>query len=210
MPPTALRIPTPWVVFLLAPPLLVHASAAPPARPDPERFVVERVQAREAKPSRAATGRAIGRGTAGLPAPVIEMREAILAAVRSGRIEDLAFALEMNEMKPSFTDGPEADPIGFLKKVSSDGTGRDVLAVLGALFEASYVELPFGRDPENNRIYVWPHFAETGIEALSAEDEADLARIADAQTMPEMRAAGRYVGWKIGIGADGTWHFLTR
>src|SRR5215468_4686258 len=39
-------------------------------------------------------------GTDGLPPPVEEMREAILSAVRLGRIEDLRHAWELNELKP--------------------------------------------------------------------------------------------------------------
>src|SRR5258708_3326726 len=35
-----------------------------------------------------------------LPGPVQDMREAILSAVKSGRIEDLRHAWELNELKP--------------------------------------------------------------------------------------------------------------
>ena len=48
----------------------------------------------------------ISYGTAKLPAPVAEMREAILAAVRSGKIEELRHAYELNELKPEL--GPRA------------------------------------------------------------------------------------------------------
>lgn len=145
-----------------------------------------------------------------LPGPVLEMREAILAAVRSGRIEDLTTAIEMNEIKPTFLDGPQADPIAQLKAVSADREGREVLAAIANILDAGYVALPFGRDLENNRIYVWPHFAETGVAGLSPPAEVELYRLVPFNEARRMLDSGRYDGWRIGIGADGVWHFLRR
>src|SRR5262245_43515462 len=42
-------------------------------------------------------GPVVNKGGAHLPAPVEEMRESILAAVRSGNIEELRYAFELNE-----------------------------------------------------------------------------------------------------------------
>lgn len=156
-----------------------------------------------------ATGE-VRHGTVGLPGPVIEMRDAILAAVKSGRIEDLKVAIEMNEMKPAFSSGPVPDPIAKLRSSSADGEGREVLAALGNILESGYVAVPAGRDIENNRIYVWPHFAETGTKTLSPSAEVELYRLAPAADVRRMRESGRYDGWRIGIGADGVWHFLLR
>ena len=149
-------------------------------------------------------------GTAGLPVPVLEMREAILAAARSGRIEELKSAIELNEMKPTFGDGPVADPIGFLKQASADGEGREVLAALANLLDAGYVAVPLGRDLENNRIYVWPYFAETGLANLTPAQEVELYRLVPPAAVKEMREKGRYGYWRVGIAADGTWHVLSR
>jgi hypothetical protein len=152
----------------------------------------------------------VRQGTAGLPLPVLEIREAILAAVATGRIEDIKTAIELNEMKPAFGDAIAADPIAWLKQASGDGEGRDVLAALGRILEAGYVALPLGRDPENPKVYVWPHFAETGIADLSPERAAELARIVPPDAVAAMRERGRYDYWRIGIGAEGVWHFLRR
>ncbi len=149
-------------------------------------------------------------GTNGLPRPVLEMREAILAAVRSGQIEELRVAIELNEMKPDFGIGPALDPIDLLKQASADGQGREVLAALGNLLEAGYAILPIGRDIENNRIYVWPYFAETGVANLTPAQEVELYRLVPAATAIGMRAKGRYTYWRVGIGADGTWHMMGR
>lgn len=149
-------------------------------------------------------------GTEGLPRAVIDMREAILDAVRSGNIEDLKTAIELNEMKPVFGDGPVADPFAWLRQASGDGEGREVLAALASILEQGYVTVPLGRDAENNLVYVWPHFAETGVKNLTPEREVELLRLVPPPAAKAMREGGRYTHWSIGIGADGVWHFLRK
>ena len=65
-----------------------------------------------------------------LPAPVAEMREAILAAVQSGKIEELRHAYELNDLKPELGPEPVRRSCRHWKKVSGDGEGREVLAAL--------------------------------------------------------------------------------
>src|SRR6185295_8645441 len=79
-------------------------------------------------------------GTAELPGPVQEMREAILSAVSSGRIEELRQAYDLNELKPDLAAEPVADPVTFWREISADGRGLEVLAALGALTSAQEVE----------------------------------------------------------------------
>ena len=146
-------------------------------------------------------------GTDRLPGPVQDMREAILGAVRSGRIEELRHAWELNELKPdlgvALADG---DPIAHWKRISGDGEGREVLAALGEILDAGYVVLPLGRDLENNRVYVWPYFAEMSLDKLTPAQEVELLRLVSPAALKDMRAAGKYTHWRIAIGADGTWH----
>lgn len=148
-------------------------------------------------------------GTERLPAPVVDMREALLAAVRSGRIEELKAAIQLNEMK-SDLGAQGGDPIAHLKAISGDGEGREILAALSLVLETGYVTLPLGRDIENNRLYVWPYLAEIPLDRLTPAQQVDLLRLvpaADAKAMTERR---KYTGWRLVIGADGTWHSLTR
>ena len=88
------------------------------------------------------------------------MRETLLAAVQSGQIEELRHAYDLNDLKPDLGAGSKGDPVAQWKKVSGDGEGREVLAALSLILEAGYVVLPLGRDLENNRLYIWPYFAE--------------------------------------------------
>jgi hypothetical protein len=149
-------------------------------------------------------------GTADLPAPVQEMREAILSAVSTGRIEDLRHAYELNELKPDLAAKSVADPVAFWKQISVDGRGLEVLAALGQILEAGYVVLPTGRDLENNRIYVWPYFAEVPLAGLTPAQDVELMRLLGAATARELKATGRYSWWRIAIGADGVWHSFRR
>lgn len=150
------------------------------------------------------------RDPAELPTPVAEMREAILAAVRSGEIEDLRNAIEWNELPPAFADKGVDDPIAFLRQASADGEGREMLAVIGDLIGAGAARLPIGRDVENADVYVWPYLAERPLDQLSSAEQVDLLRLVPAATAKAMRAAKRWTWYRLVIGADGTWHSFMR
>jgi len=146
-----------------------------------------------------------------LPGPVQDMREAILGAVRSGRIDELRHAWELNELKPDLGIAPApGDPIAHWKRISGDGEGREILAALGESLEAGYVVLPLGRDLENNKIYVWPYLAEVALDKLNPAQEVEALRLVAPTALKEMRSTGKYTHWRIAIGADGTWHSFRR
>ncbi len=145
-----------------------------------------------------------------LPQPVADMRDAILTAARSGQIGELKVALDLNEMKPELAETVVADPIAFWKRISSDGEGREILAVVWTLLESSIAILPLGKDVENNAIYVWPSLSEKPLDALTPREEIDLLRLVPAAEAAAMKAKRRYTGWRLAIGADGTWHSLKK
>jgi len=141
-----------------------------------------------------------------LPPPVAEIREAILAAVSSGRIEELRHALDWNELKPEIADHPVNDAIAYWRQISADGEGREILAVLGAILNQPHAVLPVGRDLENNHLYVWPRFAETPPDKLTTDDKAAMQQLIPSPVLDEMQRSKRYLFWRVAIGADGTWH----
>jgi hypothetical protein len=138
------------------------------------------------------------------------MREAILSAVRSGRIEELRHAYDLNELKPDLGIEMGSDPIAHWKRISGDGEGREILAALAEILETRYVALPLGRDLENNRVYVWPYFAEVPLDRLTPAQEVELLRLVPPAAAKEMKKNRRYTHWRIAIGADGTWHSLRK
>jgi hypothetical protein len=81
------------------------------------------------------------------------MRQAILAAAESGRIEELWVPLDWNEMRPDVTPNLNDDPIAYRKKTSGDSEGREVLAALDNMLQMRPT-VPLGKDPENNLLYV--------------------------------------------------------
>jgi hypothetical protein len=186
--------------FLLAVPLLVHCLAPVESQAQ---------QPRQRGPGKGLSAHALPQvryGTEGLPAPVREMREAILAAAKAGRIEELREAYDLNDHKPDLGADPKGDPVAHWKRISGDGEGREVLAALSLILEAGYVALPLGADLENNRVYVWPYFAEVSLRSLSPAQEAELLRLVPPAAAREMKAKGRYSHWRLAIGADGSWH----
>ena len=72
------------------------------------------------------------------------------------------------------------DPVAYWKKISGDGEGREVLAALAEILDAGYVTVPLGRDLENNRIYVWPYFAEVPLRKLTPAQQVELLRLVPA------------------------------
>lgn len=142
---------------------------------------------------------------AALPEPVTEMRAAILEAVGKADIEALRFAIELNEIPPSFPSGTQGDRIAALKALSADGDGLEVLAQLSLILDGPYARLDPGGKSE---LYVWPYLAEFDLAKAGPADILALSRIAGGARAKEMRAAGRYDGWRITIGANGVWHAL--
>ena len=149
-------------------------------------------------------------GTDDLPEPVREMREAILAAVRSGKMEDLRIAVELNEIKPIIADRTAPDPIAHWRQVSADGEGREILAILGAapgfgLYGAA--DRQGYREQSGLRVAL---FAEMKLDSLTPAQDVELLRLVPGTAFRDMKQAGKYTHYKLGIGADGTWHFFIR
>jgi hypothetical protein len=149
-------------------------------------------------------------GTEGLPRPVLDLREALLAAIESGRIEELAHALELSHLAPDLGAPPKTDPVAHWKSVSGDGQGLEVLAALSLIIDAGYVAIPRGADIENNQLYVWPYFAALPLAKLTPRQEVELLRLVPVAAARAMKEKGQYTHWRLVIGADGAWHALRK
>ncbi len=145
-----------------------------------------------------------------LPAPVLEMRDAILTAVHAGRIEELQTAIDWSELKPDLGEEKGADAVQHLKKLSADGEGREILAVLANILSMDPATVALGRDLENTAVYVWPYLAERPLEKLTPGEEVDLYRLMPAAQAKAMRETKKWTWWRLAIGADGTWYTLQK
>ena len=145
---------------------------------------------------------------AALPAPVARMRDLLLEAVASGDVEALRPVIERNETLPIFGRGAErprtfADAVDFLRRASFDGAGRETLRVLEAALAQPYVKQQRGAATT----YVWPAFALAPSEP--ADEDERLARYRCLR-FAALAASGDGAPTveRVGVGADGTWHFF--
>ena len=140
-----------------------------------------------------------------LPPEVDRMRRAILTAAMSGNIEAMRVPVEMNEIPPIVAREKVADPIGYWRKISGDGEGREILAILIQLFRTGFVKkrIATGED-----LYIWPYFAELPMAKLSPAQEVELLTLISPQRLNLMRASGRYDHYRLGITQNGIWHFF--
>lgn len=187
-------------LFLLALPLLVHCLG--PAEPALSQGAKPKAGSAKKQPPPPR----VEYGTEDLPGPVRELRETMLAAIQSGQIEELRHAYEANDLKPDVGDAAAGDLVAYWKRISGDGEGREILAALSLVMEAGYVVLPLGKDLENNRLYIWPYFAEFPLDKLSGAQEVELLRLVSPAAAKDMKAKGKYTHWRLAIGADGSWH----
>jgi hypothetical protein len=139
---------------------------------------------------------------------VREMLEALRQAIVTGRIDELRHAVELNEVKPDVGAVAGKDVVAHLKAKSTDGEGYDVLATLALLLETKPQLLPLGRDLENNRVWLWPGFAETPLGKLTPAEEVELRKLVRGPALEAMRKDGKYKGPRLVIGQDGVWHTL--
>lgn len=134
------------------------------------------------------------------------MRGRILQAAQGGSIDDLLIPIQWNEVPPLFRRGqPQSfDPIAYLKSRSFDGHGREMLAILSAVFRAPHAVLTRGATTS----YVWPVFPAV-IEPTPWPQQRLVpwccVRFAD------LTGAGPDGGpliHRTAIGPDGTWQYF--
>ncbi|MEA2965960.1 MAG: hypothetical protein QOI46_6058 [Alphaproteobacteria bacterium] len=138
-----------------------------------------------------------------LPPPVARTRERILAAARSGELQQLADL--MNETTPIFSFTDDKDPVAFWKAVYPDSDGVEALSILITILETGFVQVDAGTPHE---MYVWPYFVRMSLPALTSAQKVELFRIVTGADYKDMLAFGVYAFYRLGIGPDGTWQFF--
>ena len=142
-----------------------------------------------------------------LPQAVQDTRKKILDIAKAGKIDAL---------KPLLGDGGEASPLlslgeydgtplEFLKSLSGDSNGQELLAILVDLLEAGYVHLDADTPSE---VYVWPYFFAYPLEKLDDRQMVELYQIVTAGDFEEMKGVGAYIFYRLGITPDGSWKFF--
>ena len=176
-----------------------EADAEPP-EPDEDAETVER------PPAEPAVVPTVQYDVSLLPEPVRLLRESILAATKAGDIEALRPLLATGEEGTLISFGDvEGDPVQFLKELSGDGEGHEILAILEEVLEAGYVHLEPGLDGE---VYVWPYFFAVPLDKLTPPQRVELFRLVTAGDYEDMKNYGAYIFYRAGITPEGKWSFF--
>src|SRR5690606_10682734 len=146
------------------------------------------------------------RNPALLPEPVQRMRRLIMEAARSGDINRFRPLLGSpeNGTQLSFADQPE-DQVDFLRSMSGDAKGYEIMAILLELLEAPFVQVAQGTDEE---LYVWPYFAAMPLQKLTPEQMVELMTLVTAGDYEGMEEFGAYNFFRVGISPEGEWVFF--
>lgn len=147
----------------------------------------------------------VHKGEEGLPPLVAKTRRAILEAAYSGDLAQLKTVMQRNETPVSLSINEVGDPIDYLKSQSGDGEGLEILAILTDVLEAGWSKANAGTPQE---MYVWPYFAARKIDKLTPDQLVELYKIVTSADYEEMKTAGKYIFYGVGIGPDGTWHYF--
>ncbi len=141
-----------------------------------------------------------------LPEPVRRMHRLILEATRSGDIEKLRPLIGTGEGATQLSfGGVDGDPVDFLKELSGDAEGHEILAILEEVLGAGFVHLDAGTP---NELYVWPYFFAIPLDRLTAPQRVELFKIVTAGDYEDMKAFGSYIFYRVGIDPDGHWAFF--
>jgi len=136
-----------------------------------------------------------------LPAPVSALREELLGLASVCNYDDLAAIATQDETNISF--GDTTDPASFWRDLEANGQTpmADMVSVLR--FAPGTIET------EDGTIYVWP-----GVFALDEWSQAtdaqrqELADVFGQKALDGWDSFGGYVGYRVGITADGHWAYF--
>ncbi|WP_181177886.1 hypothetical protein [Mesorhizobium sp. B2-3-15] len=141
-----------------------------------------------------------------LPEPVRRMHDLIIEACKSGDIEKLRPLIgkgdSMTQLSLADTDG---DAITFLKGLSGDPDGQEILAILEEVLSAGYVHVDAGTPQD---LYVWPYFFALPLDKLDAKQRVELFKIVTAGDFDDMKQFGAYIFYRVGITPAGQWTFF--
>lgn len=141
-----------------------------------------------------------------LPEPVRRMRDRIIEASLTGEIEQLRPLFETGEdgTQLSFGETP-GDPVEFLRELSGDDEGQEILAILYEVMTAGFVLYDEGKPSE---MYVWPYFFAVPLETLDKRQRVELFKLVTAGDYEDMKNFGAYIFYRVGISPEGRWLFF--
>ena len=141
-----------------------------------------------------------------LPEPVKRMHGLLIEACKTGDIEKLRALIGTGDAMTQLSLGDiDGDPITFLKGLSGDGDGQEILAILEEVLSAGYVHVDTGTPQE---LYVWPYFFALPLDKLDARQRVELFKLVTASDYDDMKQFGAYIFYRVGITPTGQWLFF--
>ena len=141
-----------------------------------------------------------------LPAAVRKTHEQLMSAATRADLEALRSLIGTGDLATTLSiGGLEGDPIDYLKEVSGDEDGYEVLAILLEVLEAGFVHVDAGTE---NEMYIWPYFFTWPLEKLTPQMKVELFRILTAGDVQDSVEFGGYIFYRVGIRPDGRWDFF--
>ena len=141
-----------------------------------------------------------------LPEPVRRMHDLLVEAAKTGDIEKLRPLLGPGGDTTQLSFGDvEGDPIAFLKGLSGDPDGQEILAIMEEVLNAGFVHLEAGTP---NEIYVWPYFFGIPLDKLDPRQKVELFKSVTAGDLEDMKQFGTYIFYRLGITPEGRWAFF--
>jgi hypothetical protein len=140
---------------------------------------------------------------AGLPADVMRTRSEIWGAAYAAVTFDWSRMADLVEDGLSFSFGADDDPIAFWQAI--EAAGEDPMRILAELLTRPYGTI----DGPDGLYYVWPAaFAYDDWASVPQSDRDALRPMYDEADFADFEAFGSYIGYRVGIAADGTWRFF--
>lgn len=141
-----------------------------------------------------------------LPEPVRRMRALIMEACLTGEVEELRPLIGIGDNPTQLSFGTfDGDPVDFLRELSGDDQGQEILAILYEVLAAGYVLLDEGQPDE---MYVWPYFFAVPLEQLDSRQRVELFKLVTAGDYEDMKNYGAYIFYRVGISPEGRWLFF--
>lgn len=141
-----------------------------------------------------------------LPEPVQRTRNLIIEAARTGDLEKLRPLIGLGDDQTQLSlGGIDGDPIAFLKELSGDDQGQEILAIMEEVLSAGYVHMDPGTAED---FYVWPYFFAIPLDRLTAAQRVELFKIVTAGDYEDMKTYGAYIFYRLGITPAGKWSFF--
>ncbi|WP_407945164.1 hypothetical protein [Oryzicola mucosus] len=141
-----------------------------------------------------------------LPEPVRRMHGLLVEAAKTGDIEKLRPLIGTGDSAPQLSFGDiGGDPIEFLRGLSGDTEGQEILAIIEEILDAGYVHLGEGTSDD---LYVWPYFFGIPLDRLDARQRVELFKIVTAGDYEDMKTFGSYIFYRLGITPEGRWAFF--